>query len=38
MADALLLASQRVVPSRLEQMRYEFSDRDLTSALKNVLA
>jgi uncharacterized protein (TIGR01777 family) len=38
MADALLLSSQRVMPSHLEQMRYQFSDGDLTTALKNVLA
>jgi uncharacterized protein (TIGR01777 family) len=38
MAEALLLASQRVVPSRLEQLGYRFSQRDLSSALANVLA
>jgi uncharacterized protein (TIGR01777 family) len=38
MADALLLASQRVAPSRLEQLGFRFSQRDLSSALASVLA
>src|SRR5712664_3764153 len=38
MADALLLASQRVAPSRLEQLGYRFAQRDLNSALASVLA
>jgi uncharacterized protein len=38
MAEALLLASQRVVPSRLEQLGYRFAQRDLSSALTNILA
>ena len=38
MADALLLASQRVMPSRLTQLGYKFSRPDLTSALNDVLA
>jgi len=38
MADALLLASQRVTPSRLEQLRHRFAQRDLNSALASVLA
>jgi hypothetical protein len=38
MAEALLLASQRVMPSRLEQLGYKFSQRDLSSALASVLA
>jgi len=38
MAEALLLASQRVVPSRLEQLGYRFAQRDLSSALTSVLA
>jgi uncharacterized protein len=37
MADALLLSSQRVVPSRLEQTGYRFLHADLASALKSVL-
>ena len=37
MAEALLLASQRVVPSRLEQLGFRFSHRDLNSALASVL-
>ena len=37
MADALLLASQRVAPSRLEQLGFRFSHRDLDSALARVL-
>jgi uncharacterized protein (TIGR01777 family) len=38
MADALLLSSQRVAPSRLEQQGYRFLHADLASALKSVLA
>src|SRR6266403_5630381 len=38
MAGALLLASQRVAPSRLEQLGQRFGDRDLSSALASVLA
>jgi uncharacterized protein len=38
MADALLLASQRVTPSRLEQLGHRFAQRDLNSALASVLA
>ena len=38
MAEALLLASQRVAPSRLEQLGYRFSQPDLRSALASVLA
>src|SRR5712664_1029904 len=38
MAGALLLASQRVAPSRLEQLGHRFSQRDLSSALASVLA
>ncbi len=38
MAEALLLASQRVVPSRLEQLGYRFAQRDLSSALTSILA
>jgi uncharacterized protein (TIGR01777 family) len=38
MADALLLSSQRVTPSRLEQSGYRFLHADLASALKSVLA
>ncbi len=38
MADALLLASQRVLPVRVEQLGYRFSQRDLPSALASVLA
>jgi uncharacterized protein (TIGR01777 family) len=38
MADALLLSSQRVAPSRLEQQGYRFLYADLASALKSVLA
>jgi uncharacterized protein (TIGR01777 family) len=37
MAEALLLASQRVMPSRLEQLGFRFSHRDLNSALASVL-
>jgi uncharacterized protein len=38
MAEALLLASQRVAPSRLEQLGHRFLRRDLSSALASVLA
>jgi NAD dependent epimerase/dehydratase family enzyme len=38
MAGALLLASQRVAPSRLEQLGHRFAHRDLSSALASVLA
>ena len=38
MADALLLASQRVAPARLEQLGHRFAQRDLSSALASVLA
>jgi len=38
MADALLLASQRVAPARLEQLGHRFSQRDLGTALASVLA
>jgi uncharacterized protein (TIGR01777 family) len=38
MAEILLLASQRVAPSRLEQLGYRFSQRDLSSALASVFA
>jgi hypothetical protein len=38
MADALLLASQRVAPSRLEQLGFRFAYRDLDSALASILA
>ena len=38
MADALLLASQRVAPARLEQLGHRFADSDLSSALASVLA
>jgi hypothetical protein len=38
MAEALLLASQRVVPSRLEQLGYPFAQPDLASALTSILA
>jgi uncharacterized protein len=37
MAEALLLASQRVIPSRLEQLGHRFSQGDLNSALASVL-
>jgi uncharacterized protein (TIGR01777 family) len=36
MADALLLASQRVKPSRLEQMGYRFAQPELPAALAEV--
>ena len=38
MAEALLLASQRVAPSRLEQLGHRFSHRELGAALASVLA
>jgi len=38
MAEALLLASQRVAPSRLEQLGHRFSQPELGSALASVLA
>ena len=38
MAEALLLASQRVAPSRLEQLGHRFGQRDLSSALASVLS
>ena len=38
MAGALLLASQRVAPSRLEQLGHRFAQRDLSLALASVLA
>lgn len=38
MAEALLLASQRVAPSRLEQLGHRFAQRDLSSALASVLS
>jgi len=38
MAGALLLASQRVAPSRLEQLGHRFAHRDLSLALASVLA
>ena len=38
MAEALLLASQRVMPSRLEQLGHRFAQRELSSALASVLA
>ena len=37
MAEALLVASQRVAPSRLEQLGHRFLLRDLSSALASVL-
>jgi uncharacterized protein (TIGR01777 family) len=38
MADALLLASQRVVPQRLQQLGYRFAHPDLAVALAAVLS
>ena len=38
MAEALLLASQRVAPSRLEQLGHRFAQRDLSSALASMLS
>lgn len=37
MADALLLSSQRVVPSKLEQLGYPFNEVDVTMALASLL-
>jgi uncharacterized protein (TIGR01777 family) len=37
MVEALLLASQRVAPSRLEQLGYRFSQPDLSATLASVL-
>jgi uncharacterized protein (TIGR01777 family) len=37
MADALLLSSQRVLPTRLEKLGYNFQYADLSATLKNVL-
>jgi uncharacterized protein len=37
MADALLLASQRVVPKKLESIGYAFHHLNLSSALKSIL-
>jgi uncharacterized protein len=37
MADAMVLASQRVVPERLEQLRYPFRYPDLPAALSTLL-
>jgi len=34
----MLLASQRVMPSRLEQLGFRFSQRDLNAALASILA
>lgn len=38
MADALLLASQRVNPEKLQRYGYEFRDANLAETLKNLLA
>ena len=38
MAEALLLASQRVLPSRLQQLGHKFQHADLPSALAGVLS
>jgi uncharacterized protein len=38
MAEALLLASQRVAPARLEQLGHRFTQRELSLALASVLA
>jgi uncharacterized protein len=38
MADALLLASQRVVPAKLEKMNYKFLDTDLRATLARLCA
>jgi uncharacterized protein (TIGR01777 family) len=38
MAEALLLASQRVAPARLEQLGHRFAQRDLDSALASVFS
>jgi uncharacterized protein len=37
MADAMLLASERVVPERLEQLGYPFRYRDLAAALSSLV-
>ena len=37
MADALLLVSQRVVPTKLKQAGYQFAQPDLATALEAVL-
>ena len=37
MADALLLASQRVIPTKLDECRYGFLHTDLEEALRSVL-
>ncbi len=37
MADALLLSSQKVKPSKLESAGYEFTHKDLESALRHLL-
>jgi uncharacterized protein (TIGR01777 family) len=37
MADALLLVSQRIVPTKLQQMGYQFAHPDLATALEEVL-
>jgi uncharacterized protein (TIGR01777 family) len=37
MADALLLVSQRVVPTKLQQVGYRFAQPDLATALEEVL-
>jgi NAD dependent epimerase/dehydratase family enzyme len=36
MADALLLVSQRVKPSKLQQAGYRFAEPELTAALAEV--
>jgi uncharacterized protein (TIGR01777 family) len=38
MADALLLSSTRVVPTRLEKLGYRFAQPDLASALESILS
>ena len=38
MADAALLASARVIPRRLQQSRFQFTDPDLEPALRKILA
>ncbi len=38
MADALLLSSQRVVPQKLQRLRYTFAFSELPAALKAILA
>jgi uncharacterized protein (TIGR01777 family) len=37
-ADEMLLSSQRVVPKKLEELGFQFRDRDLESALARILA